>query len=184
MAKQSKRTGHETKQDEASRQTILGHAVIGGIIGGVVLALAAMIALVAAGLGPGAPWQFFASVLLGVAALQEVTLGVFLVGFVTHFVLSAVFGLAWGFVASGVPQGIRDNMGAHTAAAGVYGFVIYLLTFQIIARGFYPWFLEMNQVLWAVMHVLFFGIPLGLYLAARVGYVEATPRRREAPSQA
>ena len=175
---------HRTRETEASRQTILGHAVVGGLIGGVIFALAAMIATSAVGMGAGAAWQLFASVLLGVAALQELTLGVFLVGFVVHLALSAIFGLIWGLAASGVPKGVRDNMGAHAAAGAVYGFVIYLVTFQLIARGFYPWFLELNQVLWAVMHILFFGVPLGLYLAARLGYLESTPIRREAKAEA
>ncbi len=184
MPEHKGKTNRGKQGKEASRQTILGHSVVGGLIGGVVLALAAMIALTAAGLGPGAPWQMFASVVLGVAALEELTFGVFLVGLVAHFVLAAVFGLIWGLVATGVPSGIRDNLGAHAASAGIYGLAIYLVTFQFIARGFYPWFLEMNQVLWALMHVLFFGIPLGLYLAARIGYLEAEPARREVKGEA
>ena len=175
MPNQNGRGSRTDKEKQASRQTILGHAVVGGLIGGVVLVLAAMVATTAAAMGPGAPWQMFASVVLGVAALQELTFGVFLVGFLVHFVLAAIFGLIWGLVTSGVPTGIRDNMGTHAAAAGIYGLVIYLVTFQFIARGFYPWFLEMNQVLWAVMHVLFYGIPLGLYVAARLGYLESEP---------
>lgn len=184
MAKEKRAKGPGPNDREASRQTILGHAVIGGIIGGVVLALASMIAMVAAGMSPGASWQLFASVLLGVAALQELTLGVFLAGLVVHLVLAALFGLIWGFVAAGVPRGVRDNMGAHAASAAVYGLVIWLVTFQVIARGFYPWFLELNQLLWAIMHVLFFGVPLGLYLSARIGFLESLPVQRKAETPA
>ncbi len=169
---------------EASRQTILGNAVVAGLIGGVVFAIAQMIGAVSAGMGIGYTWQLFASVLLGAAAFEQITAGVVLVGIGVHFVMAAVFGLIWGFVASGVPKGVRDNLGSHSAAAGIYGLLIWVVAFQLVARGFYPWFLEMNQLIQAITHILFFGVPLGLYLAARLQYKEAIPIEREAPSRA
>jgi hypothetical protein len=167
-----------TRTNEASRQTILGQSVVGGLIAGAILAAAMMIYTAAAGMGAGAPWQLFASVLLGAPALQALTFGVFLVGFIVHFVLSALFGLIWGFAAAGVPKSIRDGLGSHGAAAGIFGLVLWVVNVQLIARGFYPWFLEMNQLVFALAHVLFFGLPLGLYLASRLQPMEGVPVRR------
>ncbi|MFW5878665.1 MAG: hypothetical protein ACOCVR_02500 [Myxococcota bacterium] len=179
--RETPRSGTDGRQ--ASRQTILTHSVVGGLIGGVVLAIAAMIASLAQGMGAGAPWQFFASVVLGVPALQAMTTGVLVVGLVVHAVFSALFGLIWGLVVSGIPKGVRDNVGTHAAAASVYGLVIWIVTFQFLARGFYPWFLELNQVVYAVAHVLFYGLPLGLYVAARLGYIESVPEQRRAETR-
>jgi hypothetical protein len=43
---------------------------------------------------------------------------------------------------------------------------VWLVTFQFVARGYYPWFLGTSQFFQLLMHALFFGVPLGLLFAA------------------
>jgi hypothetical protein len=57
---------------------------------------------------------------------------------------------------------------------------VWFVNFQIIARVLYPWFLGAPQFLQAVMHGLFFGLPLALIYAAseRRGDAHAPAARR------
>lgn len=153
---------------------------IAGLLAGAVFAVFEMIVAAAMGMGIGGPWKMFASVLLGKSAMAQLTFGVFIVGFIVHFALAALFGAAWGAIAKKVPTSIRYGVGGHTAAAMLYGLAIYLINFQIIARLAYPWFLGANQGAQIVLHVLAFGLPLGLFLVSRLramGAVGAGRRR-------
>ncbi|WP_373047687.1 hypothetical protein [Vulgatibacter sp.] len=161
------------REREAFAGTVLREGLIGGLLAGAVFALAEMLVSAAMGGSIFGPWAMFASILLGSSALSaEFTLGIFIVGFVVHFVLSALFGLIWGATAKSVSRGIRDSWGAHAVAAMIYGLVIWLVNFQVIARVVYPWFLQTNALAQILLHALAFGLPLGLYLTARLRPIE------------
>jgi hypothetical protein len=140
---------------------LVGAGLVGGLAGGVAVALVQMAVLTSV----GAPWRLFASVLLGEVALGEsARWGVHLVGGVVHFSLAALFGVGWGLIASALSADLRQGWGAHLAAAMLYGLGLYLLNFQLVARLIYPWFLGLDQAAQLAIHVFAFGLPLGLYL--------------------
>ena len=169
------------REREAFAGTVLREGLLGGLVAGAVFAIAQMLLAVAMGASYTTPWAFFASILLGQGAITgPFTLATFIVGFVVHFVLSALFGLIWGATAKSVSRGIRDEYGAHAVAAMVYGLVIWLVNFQVIARFVYPWFLETNTLLQLLLHAVAFGLPLGLYLCARLRPLEGRAARRRA----
>jgi len=169
------------REREAFAGTVLREGLVGGLIAGAIFALSQMLLAAATGATALTPWAFFASILLGQEALTgPFTLATFIVGFVVHFVLSAVFGLIWGATAKSVSRGIRDDYGAHAVAAMVYGLVVWLVNFQVIARFVYPWFLELDALFQLVLHAIAFGLPLGLYLCARLRPLEGRPARRRA----
>jgi len=161
------------REREAFAGVVLREGLVGGLVAGAILAIASMIVAGALGLPISTPWSYFASILLGSDVLgAPFGFGTFVVGFVVHFVLSALFGLIWGAVAKSVSRGIRDDFGAHAVAAMIYGLLLWLVNFQVIARVVYPWFVEMNQLAPILLHVVTFGLPLGLYLAARLRPIE------------
>lgn len=166
---------------EAFAGTVLREGLLGGLVAGAILALAQMGLAAAMGASVLVPWAFFASVLLGREAFAaELNLSIFVVGFVAHFILSALFGLLWGAIAQSVSRGIRDAWGPHALAATIYGLLLWLVNFQVIARLVYPWFLETGTLTQLVLHGLAFGLPLGLYLCARLRPIEGMVTRRRA----
>lgn len=166
---------------EAFAGTVLREGLIGGLVAGAVFAVAEMLLAAAMGVSMLMPWAFSASILLGQEALTApFTLATFIIGFVVHFVLSALFGLIWGATAKSVSRGIRDSYGPHALAAMIYGLVVWLVNFQVIARIVYPWFLGTNALVQLLLHALAFGLPLGLYLCARLRPIEGRAARRRA----
>jgi hypothetical protein len=161
------------REREAFAGTVLREGLAGGLVAGAVFALAQMLFAAAQGEPLSTPWAFFASILLGPQALAApFSLATFTVGFVVHFVLSALFGLLWGATAKSVSRGIRDDWGAHAVASMIYGLLLWLVNFQVIARVVYPWFLGTSQLAQLALHALAFGLPLGLYLTARLRPLE------------
>lgn len=164
---------------EGEERFLLREGILGGLVAGVIFAVVQMIVAGAAGMGAMAPWRMFASIVAGRGALVgEMTFGLFLLGFIVHFVLSALFGMIWGAIARGLPYEVRTSWGQHAAGAMAFGFVLWLVNFQVIARVAYPWFLGMNQLAQVLLHVLAFGLPLGLYLVARLRPGEPIEMRR------
>ncbi len=167
------------REREAFAGTVLREGLMGGLVAGAIFALAQMLLATASGASVWTPWAWFASILLGRGILDApFGLSTFVVGFVVHFVLSALFGLIWGATAKSVSRGIRDSWGAHAIAAMIYGLVVWLVNFQVIARVVYPWFLDTGPFAQMLLHVLAFGLPLGLYLTARLRPIEHRPIER------
>ena len=143
--------------------------LIGGLIAGWVFAVAQMIAAMAAGTATQLPWRMAASVLRGRGAIgADWTFGLWLSGAVMHFGLSSLYGLAWAAIAYKLWPLIRTSLGKHSALAAGYGLLLWLLDFQIIARAAFPWFLSTNVLAQMLLHMLAFGLPLGLYMEARL----------------
>jgi hypothetical protein len=71
---------------------------------------------------------------------------------------------------------------------GLFGIVIWLVNFQIVARVGYPWFLGTRPIVQLVLHVFAFGVPMAAfytYLSRRRPRTRAaTVRHRDASSPA
>jgi hypothetical protein len=113
------------------------------------------------------PIRMFASTLLGQRAMSTTDLGtVLVVGLLAHFALSAIFGLVYGALEARMSAEGRTSWGRQAAVGLLFGLGLWMVNFQLIARILYPWFLGTPQFLQAMMHAVFFGLPLGLLFAA------------------
>jgi hypothetical protein len=81
----------------------------------------------------------------------------------THLVLSAIYGAVFGAVASKVGA-LRSNRIALIGAATVFGLLIWIVNFFVIAPVAFPWFAQTNGVVQFIAHTLFYGAVLGLLL--------------------
>ncbi|MFL5347505.1 MAG: hypothetical protein ACJ8AT_22190 [Hyalangium sp.] len=137
-----------------------------GLVAGVVFALAECVASLAGGQGVLTPVRFAASVLLGASALADQPLGLTVVaGLAVHLGLSASFGLAYSLVDARLSPELRPKVAHQTAVGMLFTIGVWLVTFQFVGRGYYPWFLGPSQFFQLVMHALFYGVPLGLLFA-------------------
>jgi hypothetical protein len=144
----------------------VGEGVWFGLMVGALFAILEMVGAATSGGSPFAPWRFFASTLLGHRALALAPLGTaVMVGFVAHFALSAVYGSAFGYLQGRLGPELRRSTGRQTWIGLAFGFGLYLLNYQIIARVAYPWFRLVNQPWQVILHTFFFGLPLAMCFA-------------------
>ena len=101
------------------------------------------------------------------------------VGLVVHVAITAFWGLLYSFVDSRLTPDVRPNFSFQAASGMLFGLFVWLVDFQFVARGYFPWFLERSpQFFQALMHALFFGLPLGfLFSAAERRRVELDAER-------
>jgi hypothetical protein len=144
------------------------HGVLYGIAAGGVFALAELLsAALGAGLTTVVPIRMAASVALGARALNEAPLGlVVAVGLAVHVAICAGWGLLYSFLDSRLAFDVRPSSAFQAASGMLFGLGVWLFNIQFVARGYFPWFLEPPQFLQAVMHAVFFGLPLGLLFSA------------------
>ncbi len=138
-----------------------------GIVAGIVFVLAQMIITSMTGELGLMPLRLFASVLMGEAALTTTALGpTVLAGIVLHFLFSIMLGVLYGWLDERLPLEIRISRSWQSLLGVVFGFLLWFVDFQLIARLAFPWFLLAPQGLEMLMHVLFFGLPLGLMFSS------------------
>lgn len=138
-----------------------------GLIAGVIFAAAEIVGSAVMGNPPLMPLRAFASVVLGESALQTASLGTaVVVGVVAHLVLSAIFGVIYGLLNSTFSSKTETSFGRQAGLGLLFGAVLWIVNFQIIARILYPWFLGMPQLYQVLMHAIFFGLPVAFVYAA------------------
>lgn len=139
-----------------------------GLAAGVVLALAEVVLAVATGESPMRPVRMSAAVALGPPAFtQEVAAGTaLLVGLGVHLALAAVAGLVYSVLDAMLPLDGRGRWEFQSAVGMLYGIAVWLVSFQFVGRGYYPWFLEVPQFPQIVLHSLFLGLPLAMLFTA------------------
>jgi hypothetical protein len=165
---------------ELSRKKIIRESVIAGLIGAAVLAAGQTLAAAVSGLEPGAPWMLASSVALGREGVEgRLDFLHFALGTIIHFGLGALFGAIFGAIVAGISRPVRNNLALELTGGVLYGLVIWLITQQILGRVLYPWYLEFNAPVQALLHGLFFGVPMATWLALRIRDVE-TPGVHEA----
>lgn len=137
-----------------------------GLIAGIIFAMMEVAGAAMMGNPPLMPFRLFASVVLGQEAMQATPIGTaFLVGAIAHLVLSGALGLVYGLVNARFSTQTQTKWSRQVGLGLLFGAMIWLLHFQIIARFFYPWFLMTPQFLQMMMHAMFFGLPLSLMYA-------------------
>ncbi len=148
---------------------VLIQGAIGGLVAGVVFLIAEMIGSVLLGGELLAPFKAFASIPLGQMP-PTIELGTALpVGFVTHFALSILYGVIAAAIVSLVPA-LRSSAMTLIVATTIFGTLLWIINFlilpDVIGR---PWFKEAPMVAQFIYHAFFYGTPLGIYLAMRMG---------------
>ncbi|MBJ6760804.1 hypothetical protein JGU66_08510 [Myxococcaceae bacterium JPH2] len=139
-----------------------------GVAAGAVFALAEMALATAAGEGPSRPVRMAAAVLLGTRAFTpQVSMGVAAaVGLGMHLVLSAAWGVLYSLVDSRLPPDGRGRWEFQAAVGMLFGMFVWMVDFQFVARGYFPWFLDVPQFTQVVMHAVFWGLSLALLFTA------------------
>ncbi|MFP2908383.1 hypothetical protein ACLESD_25685 [Pyxidicoccus sp. 3LFB2] len=139
-----------------------------GVAAGLVLALAETVLAVATGDNPMRPVRMAASLVLGPSALTpEVPAATaLLLGLGVHVALSAVWGLLYSFLDAMLPPDGRGRWEFQSAVGMLFGIFIWLVSFQFVARGYAPGFLEVPQFTQIVLHALFLGLPLAMLFTA------------------
>jgi hypothetical protein len=165
------------------RHFSLYDGVVGGLLAGCLFAAMQMFVAGLGGSTPWAPWRLAASIALGPGAVHAtVTPALALAGLFVHLVLSAFFGGLWAAAARLLWPALRDNTGSHVALAAFYGAGLWLLNFQLVARGLFPWFLSYDSPAQVLLHGIAYGLPLGLYVATRVRAVDAAVEQGRHPA--
>lgn len=158
---------------EAIEGIVLTDAVQGGLVAGVILMVSAMVVAVIGGRRLADPWIAASSIVLGSRALSgPATWGIYIVGFLVHFGLSAIFGAIWGAIANRLTPWARDNLLVHGAAGMAYGFLLWVINVRVIGLIVYPWIAQIPALTPLILHVAAFGLPLSLYVAIRLRPVE------------
>jgi hypothetical protein len=146
--------------------------LVAGIIAGIVFMVFEMVVAAIMGPSPFGPPRMIGAIALGQGALpmpQPPTIGlstVLPVAMIIHFVLSAVYGVVFGAIASGIGF-LRSSRAMLILAATLFGFALWIVNFYVIAPIAFPWFAMANPVVQFLAHTFFFGTVLGLVLAAR-----------------
>lgn len=101
------------------------------------------------------------------------------VGLVVLAVLGVLFGALYAALVGRLGARVEGRYGIHAGLGALYGLALWALNEQILGRLFFPWLLQGNWLVDALVHALFFGVPLGLVVAGwqRPGPEEAAPRR-------
>jgi hypothetical protein len=145
----------------------------------VIFGIVEIIASILGGNTPLMPLRMAASVFLGPEAITAVSLGTAaVVGLLVHFAVSAFYGLIYGLIQTRSSGAERTRYGTQAWAGFVFGLGVWLVNFQILARLFYPWFLATPQFAQALLHAVFFGMPLALMYAAGERRAHAHLRER------
>ena len=141
-----------------------------GMIAGVIFGAAELVAAA----GAGTPIRMAASVVLGREALGSSVGTTFLAGIVVHLVMSAVLGLVYVELDARLPAYEQVRYWRQLGLGLVFGALVWLIGFEVVAPWLYPWFLTGHPAAQLVFHALFFGAPLGLMMAASERKIPAT----------
>lgn len=162
-----KRTLTPTLVTPWATSELVTHGIIGGIVAGIIFALAEMIISVATG-GPFfGPLRLISSIALGVEAVDPsypfLTAG--LVGLIVHVLLSALYGVIFVSLLAANKQ-LQASTGLLLLYGSVFGLLLWVVNFLVIAPAAFPQFTEVNQFLNGFLaHTFFYGTVLGAYVA-------------------
>jgi hypothetical protein len=154
-----------------ARRWVLRGAVMGIAAGGVFL----IFEMVLAGLTGQSvfePLRMIAAVVLGEGALPpQPTIVLAIVvpaALAVHYALSAIYGAVFGVAVAGI-DALRHGRFVLVGAATIFGFLLWLVNFYVIAPIAFPWFSMAEPYVQFTAHTFFFGTALGLSLARRLG---------------
>jgi hypothetical protein len=146
----------------------IGEGIGFGIVAGLTLLIANISASLAAGLGAMYPVRAAASVVYGGPAFDPSQLAdanALVIGLGVHLALSAFFGSVYAMVMAWRSHETRTSWQRQAAFGLGFGLLVWFTNFQVVARAIYPWMLGDPQLEQALMHAVFFGLPMGVLYA-------------------
>jgi len=155
---------------QRSNGELLLQGVVGGIVAGIVFAMAEMVMAVLLGGSFWAPLQMIGAIVLGPAVLPPAvpTAFVVIVGVIFHMMMSAIFGVIFVYLLAFTQQ-LTASTGLLLLYGSLFGFALWIVNFLIISQYIaFPWFFRGANQFWLgfVAHTFFFGTVLGGYVAA------------------
>lgn len=156
----------------------LKHGVIGGIIAGIVFALAEMIFVWLMQGNALMPLHMIASIPLQQQPTEIAPTTAIVVGTLFHMLYAMVAAVIIAYIVA-VVSALRNSRAGTVIFATVVGFLLWPLNFYLIAPNInVPWFATQTApVPQAIWHALF-GLVLGLYLASQLPRAEVVETRR------
>ncbi|MHB9092064.1 MAG: hypothetical protein ACYC7H_11660 [Chloroflexota bacterium] len=150
---------------------VFAHGAIGGLIAGTIFALAQVVAAALSGLPPSAPLQAIAAMSLGpdVLSTANLTSSTAAVAVGIHAVLSVTYGVILALLAMAI-FAVGTSWPGAVVTGLVWGFVLWLVNFFLIAPLAFPWLATSYQLAQLPLHVVGFGLPLGLYLGRTLAH--------------
>lgn len=149
-----------------SRKCIYSQGAAEGVLAGIVFAAAEMLMNLALGESVFGPLRLIASVVLGREALRPdfPLMTAAFTGVVVHLLFSILFGIIFLYLLKALRVS-RPTTSRLLVYGSIYGFVLWLINFYVIAPMAFPQFLQANQF-WNgfIAHTFFYGAFLGLYL--------------------
>ena len=139
----------------AGRRSLVIAGFLIGIVAGIIFAMFEMIVAALMGMGFFAPLRMISAIVLGEGALDpSYSLGAaIVVGLIVHMMLSAVYGVIFGLVVSGWAL-LRQRIWV-VVVATVYGLLLWLVNFYIIAPVAFPWFGMADPLVQFIAHTFF-----------------------------
>ncbi|RKH58954.1 hypothetical protein D7W81_28205, partial [Corallococcus aberystwythensis] len=96
-----------------------------------------------------------------------------------HLAAAAGCGGVCSLLEAILPVDGRGRWAFQAAVGMLFGIFVWLVDFQLLARGYFPWFLSVPQFLQIVWHAVFLGLPMALLFTAaerrRAPVAEPTP---------
>ncbi|MEJ2598644.1 MAG: hypothetical protein P8Z00_09945 [Anaerolineales bacterium] len=165
--------------------SLIWRGVAGGIISGIIFAMAEMILNVLMGKPFLGPLKLISSVVLGKQAVAPTypLASALVVGLITHMIMSMIFGLIFIYLLTAVRQ-LQASTGRLLVYGSLFGLALWVVNFQILAPVLFPQFTTVNQF-WNgfFAHTFFFGTMIGGYMsivAPKREVVEAQSEARTA----
>jgi len=167
--------------EQKPRINLFWHGVAGGVISGIIFAMAEMILNVLMGKPFFGPLRLIGSILLGQEALAPSypLASASLVGLIVHMIMSMIFGLIFIYILGIVGQ-IQVSNGRLLIYGSLFGLALWVVNFLILAPVFFPQFTTVNQF-WNgfFAHTFFFGTMIGGYVAIAIPKQEGVEIQKE-----
>ncbi len=151
----------------SNRKRITAEGFGFGLIAGVIVLGAEIVASAVATGMPGAPLRSWASLVLGFHALDSSLGTTFLIGLVVELVASGLLGVAYSQFEWLLPAEARRHYGWQFGMGTVYAALAWIAGLALaVGTGVFPWLATMTPLRELVIQSLFYGGALGLMFAA------------------
>jgi hypothetical protein len=147
-----------------------------GTAAGALLGAFEIVAAAAGGDGVLWPWRMASSIVLGRAAFTMSPAVILVTGVLVHLMIAVVAGVvaATLYEWSEWSRHHRPGPGSTCLGGALFGGLLWLLNFPLIAGAFYPWMWRLHQEVQFALH-LWFGGALGLALSLLGRYARNPP---------
>jgi len=138
----------------------IGQAILGGLVGSIVMAMWAMMVSLFSGMGFWTPVQLIAATWMGSQAMMHVTTSVILTGLMTHMMMGAMLGivLAGAFAIFRIPTGparLLWGMGYAIVVWIVNQYAVLPIIDPMMASHMPPWAFAIGHVMFGVVAAAF-----------------------------